>query len=68
MDVFGLTWQFNALAREGPVELSAKERDRLRANGRERTTENDEIRRHPEGVILSRGRGAGARCAPAVRC
>jgi hypothetical protein len=38
MDVFGLSWQFNALAREGPVELSAKERDRLRAlaSGRRR--------------------------------
>lgn len=26
------------------------------------------FRHHPEGVILSRGRGAGARCVPAARC
>ena len=33
MSVFGLNWQFNWVARYGNVELSPKERDRLRALG-----------------------------------
>ncbi len=31
MDFFGLTWQFNALAKHPPAEVSAKAWERLRA-------------------------------------
>lgn len=31
MGFFGLNWQFNALAKRSPTEVSSKERDRLRA-------------------------------------
>jgi hypothetical protein len=31
MRYFGLNWQFNWASRQGNVELSGKERDRLRA-------------------------------------
>ena len=46
MHVFGLDWQFNALAQYPPAELSIKARDRLRARGLWQETQ--------DGALVSR--------------
>ena len=46
MNVFGLDWQFNALAKYPPAELSIKARDRLRALGLWQETQ--------DGALVSR--------------